>query len=291
MTFDFSGIWLPIITPLHQQAIDRAALRKLILEYSSTGIKGFASLSTTGEASLLSPIDQDLVLKTTIDAANGLPIIAGLIGSNFTQIQQRLEQLSSFDLAGLMVSSPAYIRPSQQGLIEYFWQIADLSPFPIVIYEIPYRSGVRLELDSLLILAQHSNIQAIKDCAGSSRITQALIADGNLQVLAGEDFNAFQTLCMGGSGVIGAAVHFYPERYVEMEKYIRMGQLNLAQRIFHSLAPMIQSLFDEPNPAPIKGLLAAQGKIKNELMFPLQPAGSALIHRLVDLHSQLKSIK
>ncbi len=289
MTFDFSGIWLPLITPFIQQAIDCDALRKLVTEYRSTGISGFVSLSTTGEANSLSPVEQDLVLKTTIEAAEGLPVIAGLVGSNFTEIQQRLVQLSRFNLAGILVSSPAYIRPSQQGLIEYFLKIAELSPFPVVIYEIPYRTGVHLELASLLTLARHPNIQAIKDCAGSTKITQSLISDGNLQVLAGEDFNIFQTLCMGGSGAIGAAVHFYPERYVLMEKYIRAGQLEQARGIFKSLAPLIENLFAEPNPAPVKGLLAAQGKIKNELMFPMQASDVSLINTLEDLYTQLAS--
>lgn len=287
MMFDFSGIWLPLITPFSQQVVDGDALQKLVTEYRSTGIAGFVSLSTTGEANLLSSEEQDLVLKTTIEAADGLPVIAGLTGSNFTEIQQRLEQLSHFNLAGILVSSPAYIRPSQQGLIEYFLKIAELSPFPVIIYEIPYRTGVHLELSSLLTLARHPNIQAIKDCAGSPEITQALIADGNLQVLAGEDFNIFQTLCMGGSGAIGAAVHFYPERYVQMEKYIRAGQLEQAQRIFSSLTPLIKRLFAEPNPAPVKGLLASHGKIKNEFMFPLQPASTALIQTLGDLYFQI----
>lgn len=291
MMFDFSGIWLPLITPFSQQVVDSNALQKLVTGYRSTGIAGFVSLSTTGEASLLNSVAQDLVLKTTIDSAHGLPVIAGLVGHNFAEIQQRLEQLSRFKLAGILVSSPAYIRPSQQGLIEYFVKIAELSPFPVIIYEIPYRTGVHLELSSLLTLAKHPNIQAIKDCSGSAKITQALISDGNLQVLAGEDFNAFQTLCMGGSGAIAAAVHFYPERYVQMEKYIRSGQLDLAQNIFQSLIPLIENLFAEPNPAPIKGLLASHGKIENELMFPLQPAGVSLIDTLKDLYDQIDNKK
>ncbi len=289
MMFDFSGIWLPLITPFSQQVVDSNALQKLVTEYRSTGIAGFVSLSTTGEANLLSSEEQDLVLKTTIQAADGLPVIAGLTGSNFTEIQQRLAQLSHFNLAGILVSSPAYIRPSQQGLIEYFVKLAELSPFPVIIYEIPYRTGIHLELSSLLTLAKHPNIQAIKDCAGSSKITQALITDGNLQVLAGEDFNIFQTLCMGGRGAIGAAVHIYPERYVQMEKYIQAGQLEHAQRIFSSLTPLIENLFAEPNPAPIKGLLASYGKIKNEFKFPLQKASPTLIQSLEELHVQIGS--
>lgn len=288
MTFDFSGIWIPLITPLQQDMVDHDALRGLISNYQSSGIRGFASLSTTGEGSLLSPAQQDAVVHTTLQAAQGLPVIAGLSASNFSQLQQRLEQLSRFSLNGFMVSSPAYIRPSQQGLIEYFIRLADLSPFPLIIYEIPYRSGVRLELPSLLTLAQHSNIQAIKDCAGSMQMTQALIADGNLQVLAGEDFNIFSTLCMGGSGAIAAATHIHPELYVQLMQHIQTGNISAAQHIFHKLSPLIEQLFSEPNPAPLKGLLSKQNRISNELMFPLQPASDPLVDRLVQLSAQLE---
>lgn len=283
MAFDFSGIWIPLITPLQHGAVDTIALQQLVDGYRTSGIRGFASLSTTGEASLLSVQAQDAVLQATIEAARGLPVIAGLVAGTFAEAQQRVQQLNCFDIQAIMLSSPAYIRPSQQGLIQYFTRLADISAVPLVIYEIPYRTGVALELDSLLQLARHPNIQAIKDCAGSVAITRQLIADGNLQVLAGEDFNIFNALCMGGSGAIAAATHIRPELYVQMMQHIQRGQLTLARQIFHALAPIIEHLFAEPNPAPLKALLAEQGDIHNELLFPLIPASTSLTAQLQHL--------
>ncbi len=280
MTFDFSGIWIPLITPLRQDEVDHAALQALITGYRHSGIRGFASLSTTGEASLLSIQEQDSILNTTIKAAQALPVIAGLTATTFVEAKNRVQQLDQFDIAGIMLSSPGYIRPSQQGLIEYFTRLADHSRVPLIIYEIPYRTGVQLELSSLIQLAQHPNIQAIKDCAGSTAITQALINDGGLQVLAGEDFNIFNTLCMGGSGAIAAATHLHPELFVQMRQHIQGGDLAAARQLFHALSPVIDHLFAEPNPAPLKGLLAQQGKISNELRFPLLPASHEIIKQL-----------
>ena len=193
MSFDFSGIWIPLITPLQadDEGMDHTALTRLVKQYRSSGIRGFASLSTTGEASLLCAEEQDAVLATTVAEAQGLPVVAGLTASTFKQACERMHQLNRYEIAGIMLSSPSYIRPSQQGLVEYFSRLADISEKPLIIYEIPYRTGIRLELSSLLTLARHPNIQAIKDCAGSLTITQALINDGHLQVLAGEDFNIF----------------------------------------------------------------------------------------------------
>ena len=283
MAFDFSGIWIPLITPLQHGAVDTLALQQLVAGYRTSGIRGFASLSTTGEASLLSVQAQDTVLQATIEAARGLPVIAGLVAGTFAEAQQRVQQLNRFDIQAIMLSSPAYIRPSQQGLIQYFTELADSSAVPLVIYEIPYRTGVALELDSLLQLARHPNIQAIKDCAGSVAITRQLIADGNLQVLAGEDFNIFNTLCMGGSGAIAAATHIRPELYVQMMQHIQRGQLAPARQIFHALAPIIEQLFAEPNPGPLKAVLAEMGDIQNELHFPMLPASAALTAQLQQL--------
>ena len=289
MSFDFSGIWIPLITPLHSDdaGVDHTALTQLVEQYRSSGIRGFASLSTTGEASLLCAEEQDAVLATTLAAAQGLPVIAGLTASTFKQACERMHQLNRYEIAGIMLSSPSYIRPSQQGLVEYFSRLADISEKPLVIYEIPYRTGIRLELSSLLTLARHPNIQAVKDCAGSLAITQALINDGHLQVLAGEDFNIFNTLCMGGHGAIAAATHIRPDLYVTMMQAIQAGQLAKARQIFASVSPLIQQLFAEPNPAPLKGLLAQQGQIANQLRFPLLPASTGLVEQLGHLAEQL----
>jgi len=149
-----------------------------------------------------------------------------------------------------------------------------------VLYDIPYRTGVRLELDTLLTLAAHPRIRAVKDCSGSLDTTLALIHDARLQVFAGEDIAIFNTLCLGGSGAIAASAHVRPEQFVALYRALSEGRLDEGRRIFHALTPMIQLAFAEPNPAPVKALLAAQGLIRDELRMPMTRASDALIERL-----------
>lgn len=277
---DFSGIWIPLITPFRNGDVDHAALRGLVRRCAQAGVAGFVALGTTGEPSSLSAAEQHAVLETVLDSAGGAQVIVGVAGNNVASVHERVRHLNELPVAGLLVPAPYYVRPSQAGLVEFFTSVADASAKPLVIYDIPYRTGVRIELDTLLTLAAHARIVAVKDCAGSLETTLALILDARLQVLAGEDLNAFNTLCLGGSGAIAASAHAFPERFVAMHAALRDGRFEQARAIFHTLAPAIAALFAEPNPAPLKALLAQRGWIRDELRAPMTRASDALRNRL-----------
>ncbi|TDY22641.1 4-hydroxy-tetrahydrodipicolinate synthase [Paraburkholderia sp. BL6665CI2N2] len=286
----FSGIWVPLITPFADGAVDHAALRALVRRYAGAGIAGLVALGTTGEPAALDAAEQDAVLATILDEAQvaahlardgrALPVVAGVSGNHTARMLERIEQLNALPVAGVLMAAPYYIRPSQAGIVAHFMALADASEKPVVLYDIPSRTGVRLELDTLLTLATHPRFQAVKDCAGSPDTTLALIRDARLQVLAGEDINIFSTLCLGGSGAIAASAHLRPERFVEMYRALAAGRLAEGRHIFHALVPLIQALFAEPNPAPVKALLAAQGLIRDELRMPMTRASGALVERL-----------
>ncbi|MFL9949693.1 4-hydroxy-tetrahydrodipicolinate synthase [Paraburkholderia agricolaris] len=288
----FSGIWVPLITPFADGEVDHAALRALVRRYADAGIAGLVALGTTGEPAALDDAEQDAVLATILDEAQAaaqragtqaLPVLVGVSGNHTASMQARIGQLNALPIAGVLMAAPYYIRPSQAGIVGHFLALADASEKPVVLYDIPYRTGVRLELDTLLTLAAHPRIQAVKDCAGSLETTLALIRDGRLQVLTGEDINLFNTLCLGGSGAIAASAHLRPEQFVALYRALSAGRLDEGRRIFHELAPLIQALFAEPNPAPVKALLAAQGLIRDGLRMPMTRASDALVARLRDL--------
>ncbi|MGF6993596.1 4-hydroxy-tetrahydrodipicolinate synthase [Paraburkholderia sp. GAS32] len=291
----FSGIWVPLVTPFADGEVDHAALRALVRRYADAGIAGLVALGTTGEPAALDAAEQDAVLATILDearaAAHGadgadaqaLPVLVGVSGNHTASMKERIEQLNALPIAGVLMAAPYYIRPSQAGIVGHFMALADASEKPVVLYDIPYRTGVRLELDTLLTLAAHPRIQAVKDCAGSLDTTIALIRDGRLQVLTGEDITIFNTLCLGGSGAIAASAHLRPERFVALYRALSAGRLDEGRRIFHELVPLIHALFAEPNPAPVKALLAAQGLIRDELRMPMTRAGDALVARLREL--------
>lgn len=284
----FSGIWVALVTPFHHGEVDHTALQKLVRHYAHAKVAGLVALGTTGEAATLSDHEQDAVLDTVLSHAGTLPVMVGLAGVHQGDLLQRLRTLTSRPVAGVLIPAPYYVRPSQQGLVEHFTRLADASAQPVVIYDIPYRSAVTLALDTLLTLAGHPNIQAIKDCGGSLEKTQALIADARLAVLAGDDLNIFNTLCMGGQGAITAAAHLRPDLFVAMHQAIAAQRLTEAREIFHALAPMIQALFAEPNPSGVKAALHQLGWIENELRSPMMAASKAaqahLAHALAALN-------
>jgi 4-hydroxy-tetrahydrodipicolinate synthase len=191
-----------------------------------------------------------------------------------------VQTLARYPLAGLLVPAPHYIRPGQDGLLHWFRTLADASHVPLVIYDIPYRTGATLATETLLALAAHPRIRAIKDCGGNPAKTQALIADGRLAVLAGEDAQMFTTLALGGTGAIAASAHWQAPQFVELVALLRAGELAAARQRWHALQPWVELCFAEPNPAPLKAVLAQAGWMRNELRAPMMPASQALQQRL-----------
>ncbi|WP_133647026.1 4-hydroxy-tetrahydrodipicolinate synthase [Paraburkholderia flava] len=279
----FSGIWIPIVTPFADGAVDHAALRQLIGVYADAGVSGLVALGTTGEPAALDAREQDAVLATVLDAAGSLPVLAGVSGNRDASVRERIRQLNEQPVAGVLVSAPYYIRPAQRGLVDYFTGLADLSTKPVVLYDIPARTGVRLDTDTLLTLAAHPRIEAIKDCSGSLDTRLALILDGRLKVLAGDDMDIFPTLCLGGSGAISASAHLRPERFVALHRAVAEGRLDDARAIYHALVPLIHALTEEPNPGPVKAALAAQGLLRDELRAPMTSVTDDLRRRLAQL--------
>lgn len=290
----FAGLWVPLVTPFVHGQVDHTALGRLTAHLAGTGITGFVVCGTTGEAAALSPEEQLACLRTVATHAAGLPLVMGVGGESLAGAQAWVHHLSQGahagdlpPLAGLLVPAPAYIRPSQAGLRQWFHTLADASLLPIILYDIPYRTGATLQLDTLLALAEHPRIQAIKDCGGDLAKTLALIADGRLQVLAGDDLQMFSTVAQGGVGAIAASAHIHTPRLVTMLRALATSDLQHARTLWLPLLPLINLLFAEPNPGPVKALLAAQGWMADELRPPMQAASARLRAQLVALSCQL----
>ncbi len=269
---NFSGLWIPLITPFHGAGVDHTALAALVKHYGKAGVAGFVACGSTGEAAALDEAEQLAVLETVLKAGDGLPVVMGVSGYNLPEMLAWVKALAAFRLAGLLVPAPHYIRPSRAGLLHWFKAIADASHAPVIVYDIPYRTGATLDLATLLVLAAHTNIRAVKDCGGEAAKTQALIADGRLQVLAGEDLQLFGTLALGCTGAIAASAHVETERFVQLIRLLQEGHLAQARAAWHPLVPVIEAMFAEPNPASIKAALAQAGWIKNELRAPMMRA-------------------
>lgn len=284
---NFSGLWIPLITPFSNGAVDHPALTKLVHHLRPTGIAGFVVCGSTGEAAALDEAEQLAVLDTVTQAASGLPIVMGLSGYHLPKTLSWVKTLATRPLAGLLVPPPHYIRPAQSGVLSWFNAIADASPLPLIVYDIPYRTGVSIERSTFQELSRHPGIRAVKDCGGDALKTQALIAEGRLQVLAGEDAQIFSTMALGGSGAIAASAHVHSARFARVLQALQQGDLDEARTLWRPLLPLIEALFGEPNPGPLKALLAHQGLIQNELRTPMTPATTAHTQRLIGLHDAI----
>ncbi|MBI2731743.1 MAG: 4-hydroxy-tetrahydrodipicolinate synthase [Aquabacterium sp.] len=260
--------------------MDHTALRLLVQHLRDAGVTGLVALGSTGETAALDDAEQDAVLHTVLDAAQGLPVIAGLAGNHVGHLHARLAHLNSLPLHAVLSPAPYYVRPSQAGLIAHFQALAEASHAPLVLYDIHYRTGVQMALETLLTLAAHAHIIGIKDCGGSLDKTQQLIADGRLQVLSGEDALIFHHLCLGAAGAITAAAQVAPGAFMALYRALRQGQLPLARALQHQLAPLTRSLFAEPNPVLIKAELARQGLIQATVRPPFVAGSPEAVHAM-----------
>ncbi len=282
----FRGIWLPLVTPFSrdgsQTPVDHAALRRLVAHYRHSGIAGFVICGTTGEAAALDDAEQHAVFETVLAEADNLPVIAGLAGNHLGHTLARLNAFNTLPLAGVLTPAPYYIRPSQAGLVDWFQTLADRSRAPLVLFDIPYRTGATLTLVTLLSLAGHDYIRGIKDCGDNADTTQALIADGRLSVLAGEDHQLLSTLTMGGHGAIIASSHCRPAHFAALYRAVQSQQLDVARVLFHALMPVVKLLFAQANPGPVKAWLAREGLLEDVLRAPMTSASPVLAQQLVD---------
>ncbi len=283
----FRGIWIPLVTPFRQGRVDRTALARLVGHLAAQGVAGFVACGSTGEAAMLDPDEQDAVLATTLRAASGLPVLMGLAGTRPERVADRARQLADqHAVAGFLLTAPAYVKPSQAGIAGFFEQVASASPRPVVAYDIPARTGVRIEVPTLLALAAHPNIVAVKDCSGDRTAAQAVLADGRLALLAGNDDELFDQLARGAAGGITASAHVATADFVAVHRLLAGQQLHDARALWQRLAPLTRALFAEPNPAPLKAVLARQGWLDEELRAPMLAATAATANAALALISR-----
>jgi 4-hydroxy-tetrahydrodipicolinate synthase len=284
----FQGIWVPLVTPFHNGAIDFVGLRRLVSHLLEKGVDGLVVCGTTGEPAAMSKQEQLAVLDAVLELVPADRIVMGLAGNNLSELLQFQREILKRPVAGLLVPPPYYIRPSQAGLEAFFQTVADASSVPLILYDIPYRTGVAFEQATLLNIVAHERIVAIKDCGGNFSNTLALLNSGQVDVLCGEDNQIFSALCLGAKGAIAASAHVHPELFVQLYQQIRDNRLADGRATFFRLLQLINSLFLEPNPAPVKTALALQGLIGDELRAPMQRSSESMTERLKGVLSALE---
>jgi len=259
-----SGAIVAIVTPFKKGKVDEEALRRLIEEQIAAGTDGIAPCGTTGESTTLSHEEHDRVIEITIDAARKrVPVIAGT-GSNSTAEALRLTRHAweAGADAALMVC-PYYNRPTQEGLYHHYRTIAEEVPIPIIIYNIASRTGVNMLPETLARLAKIPNIVGVKEASGSLKQMSDVIqlCGPDFAVLSGDDIFTLALLAIGGKGVISVISNVAPADMAAMVDAFAAGELQRARALHYRMSPLIDALFIETNPIPVKAALSLMGKI------------------------------
>ncbi|MDX9746288.1 MAG: 4-hydroxy-tetrahydrodipicolinate synthase [Syntrophales bacterium] len=268
----FKGAIVAIVTPFKNGGIDEEALRKLIEFQIANGTSGIVPCGTTGESATLSHEEHDRVIEITIDAVKKrVPVIAGT-GSNSTEEALRLTRHAHEAGAdGALVVCPYYNKPTQEGLYLHYKAIAEAAPIPIIVYNIPGRTGINMTPETLARLAEIPNIVGVKEAAGSIKQMSDIIGlcDPEFDVLSGDDAFTLPLLALGGKGVISVLSNVAPADMADMVAAFEAGDLAGARRLHHKMIPLIDTLFIETNPGPVKAALSMMGLIEYELRLPL----------------------
>lgn len=284
MSTRISGLWLPLMTPFKDGAVDYASYERLVAHYIKAGVDGLFPLGTTGESPTLDDDEIEALVERTLSVAAGrVPVFVGVGGNATHKVTRTLKRLQHLPFEGIVSVCPYYNRPSQDGLIEHFHAVAASTDRDVLIYNIPYRTAVNLTNDSLLELAAVPNIVGVKDSSGSLAQSLELLArkpDG-FSVLTGEDALYFTMMANGADGGILAASHILTDRFLEVGRRFADNDLAAARAAWAPLASFVPLLFAEANPMPIKYLLWRQGLIASpECRLPLTKISDDLARRL-----------
>jgi len=290
------GLWLPLITPFRDGVLDEASTRRLIEHYARQPIDGLILGATSGEGLALSSAELATLVTVVHDAlaaiGRALPICLGLAGAATARMIEALEATAAWPIDGYLISSPFYVRPSQRGLLAHFTALADAARHPVVLYNIPYRSSVGLDNDTLLRLAEHPNIVGLKDCCANRGQTRELLQsrpDG-FRVLTGEDSHAFDALEAGADGAILLSAHLETATFAAIQSELQAGNQAAAAALWDRVSHLTRLLFSEPSPAPAKYWLARIGLIASpEVRLPMLAVSAELATRLEQEIAERKS--
>lgn len=275
-----NGVWLPVITPFKNEDIDYASYKNLIDFYIQKGITGIIANATTGESPVISEYEFEELAYKTLEFVNGrVPVFYGLSGNCTRKMASQLRIFEKIRIEGILSASPYFNRPDQRGIYEHFKRLSESTHLPIVLYNIPYRTGRNMENETILKLAELKNIAGVKDSCGNIGQSVELLASkpANFSILTGEDIMFLTNLAHGGDGGILASAHIHTEKFLKIYSLMKENKHQETLNDWNQLARIIPLLFAEPNPAPLKYILHKQNLIASgELRLPLMEITDSL---------------
>ena len=274
----FEGMASAIITPLNEKGIDYELFAKLIEWQIAEGIDGLVVCGTTGEGATLTDEEHKSAIEFMVKQVAGrVPVIAGT-GSNDTDYAIELtKHACQIGVDGVLTVTPYYNKATQKGLIKSFTAIADASTVPVILYNVPSRTGVNIAPKTVLELSKHPNINAIKEASGDiSQIAEiAHLCGDNINIYSGNDDQVVPIMSLGGKGCISVLSNLLPKETSEMCRLFREGDVKAAAQLQLKYIPLINALFSEVNPIPVKAAMAKMGFCEDYLRLPLTPMEDA----------------
>jgi 4-hydroxy-tetrahydrodipicolinate synthase len=281
------GIWLPLITPFRNGELDEASLRRLVRHYAQAAVDGLILGATTGEGLTLDDAEVERVVGVSVAELRSLdrriPIYLGLSGSDTRKVIKALQGTARWEIDGYLIACPYYTRPSQDGLYQHFSALAANTSRPILIYNIPYRTGVNLGNETMLRLAELPNIKGVKDCCADAGQSFDLLGNrpSGFSVMTGEDALFYTALTQGADGGILASAHIQTSAFANVRDLLLDGEQKRALTAWRDLVALPRLLFAEPSPAPIKHWLWRIGLIDSaELRLPMTGVSEGVAARI-----------
>lgn len=289
----FKGLGIALVTPFTQSgAVDYDALRGLLRYQLDNGADFLCILATTGETPTLTKEEKSEIKKIAIDMAGGsVPILMGCGGNNTAAIIEELKTEDFYGIDGILSVCPYYNKPSQEGLYQHFKAIANATNMPVVLYNVPGRTGVNMKAETTVRLAEDCpNIVAIKEASGSLEQVDEIIKNkpAHFEVISGDDALTYPMVACGAVGVISVIGNALPKEFSKMLRLEMKGEFEAARKIHHKFTDLFSLLFVDGNPAGVKAVLHEMGFIENVLRLPLVPTRLTTLQRISSILKELK---
>lgn len=270
---NLSGCGTALVTPFRDGEVDYAAFSALVDRQIAAGIHFLVPLGTTGETPCLSDEERIRLLEITVEKCGGRPVVVGGGTNSLVQTVRSIRLLEPYGADAFLIVVPYYNKPTQEGIYEYFKAVADVAGKPVVMYNVPSRTGVNMTAETALRLAEIENIVAVKEASGNYAQISEIIrnAPEGFSVLSGNDDETLSLMATGAAGVISVASNIAPGMMVEMVEAMQDNDLPKARALHHRLSPLFRNCFVESNPVPVKAGLAAMGLVMEEYRLPLVP--------------------
>ena len=280
-----SGVGAAMITPFKSDfSCDWDSLRSMLDYVIDGGTDYIVSLGTTAETPTLSPDEKNEVLRLTKEHVAGrMPIVAGAGGNDTRKLIEHLKQMDLEGIEAILSVTPYYNKPSQEGLYQHFMAVADASPVPVILYNVPGRTGVNMTAETTCRLAaDHPNIIAVKEASGKIDQIDQIIKNRpeGFLVLSGDDGMTVDVMRKGGDGVISVAVNSFPKKFSHVVSLAKQGLFDEADKAYEPLHEAVCALFEQGNPVGVKAALTILGQIENVLRLPLVPGTDLLMKKM-----------